>query len=63
MGDDYENNAHTLCGKESLSKLLKNGNKMLAEFGNNTVIAFLHNISSNRIVQRLQTEMLETKSK
>ena len=49
LGDDYEANAFALCSKESLCKLLKNGNRILSEVGHHTIISILHNISSVRI--------------
>jgi len=54
MAFEFESIGFKLLGKDSLIKLLHNGNKMLAEIGHSSVICMLHNIVSSRYITILQ---------
>jgi hypothetical protein len=44
MQDDFELLANKFISKDSLLKLLHNGNKVLAEIANQTIVAILNNV-------------------
>lgn len=48
MQSDFEPLAIKFMTKESLIKLLQSGTRVLAEIGNATIIAIIHNVCSSR---------------
>jgi hypothetical protein len=57
-----ESFADKLISKESLLKLLSNGNKVLAEAANETIQVIISCISSDRYLNKLIHEMTTTKN-
>lgn len=51
-----------LITKDALIKVLHSGNKMLAEFAHHAILGILNHVCVPKLIQRLQTEMLNSKS-
>ena len=62
LGNDFEVLAHKLITKEALIKVLHSGNKMLAEFAHHAMLGILNHVCVPKLISRLQTEMLGSKS-
>lgn len=62
LGNDFEVLALKLITKEALIKVLHSGNKMLAEFAHHAVLGILNHVCVPKLIQKLQSEMLNSKS-
>lgn len=63
MAQEFENIGSKLLTKDTLFKLLHNGNKTLAEIGHSVIICLLHNVCSPKYVELLSKEMSTSKIK
>ena len=62
LGDDFESAAFRFMTKDALVKLCHAGKHILAEIGTTTIIGILHNIISSKVIQRLASELSESRS-
>ena len=62
LGDDFELAAVRLLNKEALVKLMHSGKSVLAEYGFMSVVGILHCVCSHKLLQRLASEMTESRS-
>ena len=62
LGDDFESAAYRLLANNALMRLMQAGKHILAEIGTSTVLGILHNVCSAKVLQRLATELQESKS-
>lgn len=62
MSIDFEAVGYKLIGKDHLSKLMHSGTKILAEIGASALISIVMNVHSVKIIQRLNTELSESRS-
>jgi hypothetical protein len=62
MGIEFEPMAVKLVGKETLGKLMHSGTRILAEIGASALVSIIVNVQSTKVVQRLATELCESKS-
>jgi hypothetical protein len=54
LGNDFEYLALKLITKESLIKVLHNGNKTLSDVAHQAILCILNNVCIPKIIQRLQ---------
>ena len=50
LGIEFESAAYKLVGKETLSKLMHNGTKILAEIGASALVSIVMNVCSIKII-------------
>jgi len=62
LGDEFESAAFRLLTKDALIKLIHAGKHILAEIGTTTIIGILRNVCSSKVIQRLASEMQESRS-
>ena len=62
LGDDFESAAFRLVAKDALVKLCHAGKHILAEIGTSTIIGILFNICSAKVIQRLASELQDSRS-
>jgi hypothetical protein len=53
LGDDFEQLAYKFISKDSLFKLLHNGNKVLAEVANTTIVNILNSVCLSKYISCL----------
>lgn len=62
LSNDFETLALKLVTKEGLIKVISNANKTLADVGHQTMLVILNHVCVPKIIQRLQSDMLLSKS-
>ena len=62
FGNDFEFLALKLITKDTLIKVLHNGNKTLADVGHQAILGILNNVCVPKLIGRLQQEMIGSKS-